>query len=146
MLELGCANGRNLLPMAAALPASATICGRQHLHRLLQQNQRLFEIDPNNSLAQANGPIASGVDYHGYQNDASDYFTFFAAAGGMSVDLTHNSAPGTQLQFYYESTANPVGYAGGPPYHINYNGAAAGTTCGWLPRNPSTASRPIRCG
>jgi uncharacterized repeat protein (TIGR01451 family) len=83
-----------------------------------------FEIEPNNPLALANGPIAPGLDYHGYQNDANDYFSFYSAGGSISATLTDTSAPGTQLYLYYQDTSHQVGHAGGAPYHIDYNGAA----------------------
>jgi hypothetical protein len=82
-----------------------------------------FEVEPNNSPAQANGPLLSGVDYHGYQNDSDDYFKFDThAAGSITVDLTNVSGGGTQLQLFYQSTSNRVGYAGNSPYHIAYTG------------------------
>jgi hypothetical protein len=112
----------------AAMPAAI---GPLYLPLLLRTNAPVFsgtsEIEPNNTLQQANGPLVSGVDYHGYENDASDYFSFYAAGGNISVHLTNTSAPGTQLYLYYQDNSHLVGHdghIGSPPYHIDYTGAA----------------------
>ena len=84
-----------------------------------------FEREPNNNTSQANGPLQSGVDYHGYQNDTNDYYTFNAASSGsITIDLTNTSVPDTQLLLYYQSTANLVRQAGAAPYHLSYSGQA----------------------
>jgi hypothetical protein len=89
-----------------------------------------LEIEPNNTLPQANGPLLSGLDYHGYEDDVSDYFHLFAVGGGnISVDLSNTSATGTQLYLYYQNTSDLVdhdGHIGAGPYHVGVTGAAAG--------------------
>lgn len=58
-----------------------------------------LEIEPNNTIAQANGPLCSGVAITGTpQSDRFDYFKLeTSAAGTISVNLTNNTGSGVQL-------------------------------------------------
>ena len=78
-----------------------------------------WETEPNSTLATANGPLASDLDYYGYQNDANDYFYIDQpVTGTLTIDLA-NPSGGTQVILYgtaqqwltRDSTA---------PYHIAY--------------------------
>ena len=81
------------------------------------------ESEPNNSFAQANGPLCSGKDYSGLHNDADDYFRFSSAASGLiTVNLT-TSAPDAQLVLY-DAGFVLRGHRGGPPFVITYTGPA----------------------
>jgi uncharacterized membrane protein len=84
-----------------------------------------WEVEPNNSSAQANGPLRSGRDYFGYPNDAYDFFSvYLTQPGQLNVTLTNHSGQGAQLQLFYQSTANRVGFVPSPPYTLSYNGQA----------------------
>lgn len=78
-----------------------------------------FEQEPNNSTAQANGRLRSGRHYQGYANDREDYFSFWLAGPGhVAIDMTEHNGLDPQLHLYHQSTANRVGFAGAPPFHI----------------------------
>lgn len=84
-----------------------------------------WESEPNDSLLLANGPLKSGMDYLGYADDERDYFSIhLETSGQVIVNLLNHTGEGTQLQLFYESTDNRVGYQSGPPYHIEYGGEA----------------------
>ena len=84
-----------------------------------------WEVEPNNSSAQANGPLRSGRDYFGYPNDAYDFFSvYLTQPGQLNVTLTNHTGQGVQLQLFYQSTANRVGFVPSPPYTLSYNGQA----------------------
>ena len=70
-----------------------------------------WEIEPNNSWQEANGPLISGRDYYGYPNDARDYFSIYTRqAGEITVNLTGHTGQGVQLQLFYQGIDNRVGY------------------------------------
>ncbi len=80
------------------------------------------EIEPNNSGAEANSPLQSGVLVTGFANDVSDYYRLtVTAAGSLSATLTNPQGQGTQLQVYRDpvSTATLVDSDGLPPFAIN---------------------------
>lgn len=82
-----------------------------------------WEAEPNNTFAQANGPLCAGRDYLGYPNDGIDMFKFFTSSqGSMVIDVTGHSGQGVQLQLYYQSASNRVAFDHTPPYHIEYTG------------------------
>ncbi len=71
--------------------------------------------------------LRSGRDYQGFPDDRNDYFVFRIATGGpVIIDLSNHTGQGTQVQLYYESTANLVSFDAEPPFHIGYNAAIAG--------------------
>ena len=83
-----------------------------------------WEVEPNNSAQEANGPLRSGRDYYGYPNDAKDYFSIYLRAGGqIIIDLTNHTGSGVQLQLFYQTAGNIVAYDWNPPYHIDYTGS-----------------------
>ena len=84
------------------------------------------EVEPNNNLSQANGPLIDGQTYIGQHNDQWDtYFIYAPLAGVVSVDLQTPRTSGVQLQVYYQSISDPNSqYRALPPYHIDYNGPA----------------------
>jgi hypothetical protein len=84
-----------------------------------------WEREPNNSYLEANGPLRSGRDYYGYPNDAKDYFSIYLRTSGkITIDLTNHTGTGVQLQLFYQTPGNVVGYDWAPPYHIEYTGPA----------------------
>lgn len=87
-----------------------------------------WESEPNNSSLAANGPLKSGMDYWGYPEDARDYFSIHLdTVGQIIVDLLDHTGESPQLQLFYESAGNLVAFRPEPPYHIEYDGANAGT-------------------
>jgi hypothetical protein len=81
------------------------------------------EAEPNNSRAQANGPLQSGVDYHGYQNDTDDYFSIsLSGSGNIAVDLDNANSLHTQVLLYHESSNSFVRQSGGEPFQLSYSG------------------------
>ncbi|MBC7250254.1 MAG: hypothetical protein H5T62_08210, partial [Anaerolineae bacterium] len=83
-----------------------------------------WEMEPNNSYLEANGPLRSGQDYYGYPSDEKDYFSIYLRTGGrILIDLTNHTGTGVQLQLFYQSPGNRVGYDLDAPYHIEYTGS-----------------------
>jgi hypothetical protein len=84
------------------------------------------ELEPNNTSAQANGPLATGQTIAGTHNDQWDAFSvYMPVAGTVSVNLQTPRTSQMQLQVYYQSVADPnPEYDPTPPYHVNYTGAA----------------------
>ena len=82
-----------------------------------------FEVEPNNSTGQANGPILFNRDYQGFPNDLSDYYSFtLTSAGQLQIVLTGITGRDPQLHLYYNSSGNRVGYDPEAPYVINHSG------------------------
>jgi hypothetical protein len=88
-----------------------------------------FEIEPNNTAAQANGPLQSAVNYQGYPNDDKDYFSFFLPrTGNITADMAGNTGVGPQLLLYYQiaDVAHRVDFVAGSPFHIAKSNQPAG--------------------
>jgi uncharacterized repeat protein (TIGR02543 family) len=84
-----------------------------------------WEVEPNDSIAQANGPLRSGQDYFGYPNDARDFFSvYMTQPGQLNVTLSNHTGQGVQLQLFYQSADNRVGFVPDPPYTLSYSGPA----------------------
>jgi hypothetical protein len=101
---------------------------KTHLPLILKDYHTYFEgpweQEENNSPAQANGPIRSGVQYSGYPNDDNDYFYFTTGANGtITVNLTGHTGAGVQLLLYYQLTNDLKVIDNSAPYEITYNGA-----------------------
>ena len=84
------------------------------------------EIEPNNTFAQANGPLASGQTLSGTHNDQWDAFNvYLPTAGTVHVTVQTPRTSHMQLQVYYQNVADPnMIYRPSPPYHLDYTGAA----------------------
>ncbi len=88
-----------------------------------------LELEPNNSMLQANGPICSGYDYRGLPNDRYDVFTLDAEAGLATVELINHVGTGVQLQLHHQTiTPSPIAldYNGADGYRIELSNAPAG--------------------
>jgi hypothetical protein len=82
-----------------------------------------WEIEPNNSSTQANGPLEPGRTYYGYPDDQRDYFSvYLPSAGQISLSLANHTGQGVQLALYYQTMANLVARAWQPPYQASYQG------------------------
>ncbi len=80
-----------------------------------------LEIEPNNSIGEANGPILLNRDYQGYPNDLSDYYHFrLTTQRQLTINLTGITGTDPQLHLYRDSSSNRVGYDPTPPYSISY--------------------------
>ncbi|MCS6909433.1 MAG: CSLREA domain-containing protein [Anaerolineales bacterium] len=128
-------------PVSATLgaPASATI-------ELVDDNPRRMylpivargpefysspcETEPNNLVSQANGPLQSGRPVCGNYNGADarddDYFYFESRHSGPIQVKVDNAISGLQVQLFYQSTSNFVGFSAGPPFTILYSTGAPG--------------------
>jgi hypothetical protein len=63
-----------------------------------------WEMEPNNSMGEANGPLCSGQAYDGRPDDTDDFFSFPSGAGTVTVTMG-SYAPGTHGQMMlYSST------------------------------------------
>jgi hypothetical protein len=81
------------------------------------------EQEPNDTSAQANGPLQPGQAYTGFPDDDRDYFSFAThSPGNINVALSNYTGQGGQLQLFYQSTANRVGFDADAPYNITYQG------------------------
>ncbi len=77
-----------------------------------------WEVEPNNTCAQANGPLIPGRNYFGYPNDQKDYFSvYLRSSGTLVVDLSGHTGQGVQLQLR-DAAYNLITYVWQPPYHI----------------------------
>ena len=80
------------------------------------------EIEPNNTLDDANGPILLNRNYQGFPNDLSDYYSFdLNTTRQLNITLTGITGTDPQLHLYRDSSANRVGYDPESPYSISYN-------------------------
>jgi sugar lactone lactonase YvrE len=83
-----------------------------------------WEVEPNDSYLQANGPLMAGRTYSGYPNDQKDYFSLYVRQPGeITVELAGHTGQGVQLQLFYQGTHNRVRYDTTPPYQITYQGS-----------------------
>jgi hypothetical protein len=77
-----------------------------------------WEQEPNYPLANANGPLLSGLNYYGYPNDTDDYFYFqVASRGQVTIDLTNHSDQSVQL-LLRTPAGDPITFVNQPPYHL----------------------------
>ncbi|MCS7056169.1 MAG: CSLREA domain-containing protein [Thermoflexales bacterium] len=128
-------------PVSATLgaPASATI-------ELVDDNpRRVFlpivtrgpdfysrpcETEPNNVVSEANGPLQSGRsvcgNYNGVNVRDDDYFYFESRNSGPIRVKLDNAISGLQVQLFYQSTANFIGFSASPPFEILYPTGAPG--------------------
>lgn len=86
-----------------------------------------LEIEPNNTRAEATGPLCDAQTYQGAPNDQRDYFTFVTNSGGnIVIDLTGHVGTGVQMQLFYQNETTPRAFDTdpGPDFHITYNGPA----------------------
>lgn len=85
-----------------------------------------LEKEPNNSPKKGNGPLFSDVDYYGYPNDLTDYFSIYLESDGyIGITLTDHTGQGVQIQLFYEvvdPTISPVADDRGTPGQIEYFG------------------------
>ncbi|MFN8597839.1 MAG: VCBS repeat-containing protein [Anaerolineae bacterium] len=87
------------------------------------------EIEPNNTPAQANGPLISGRAYNGLHNDDKDYFSFYASAPGQAtMVLTTTYVDHLQLQLRSPATngTNLLAYVYAQPFSLTYPITQAG--------------------
>ncbi len=84
------------------------------------------EVEPNNVLVQANGPLVSGQAYNGLHDDKWDVFSvYMLTAGTVHANLQTPRTGNMQLQVYYQNISDPSRqYVSVPPYQVNYTGAA----------------------
>jgi hypothetical protein len=88
-----------------------------------------WEVEPNDTAAQANGPLRFQRDYYGHPDDQRDYYYFYLSAPGrLIVDMTVDQLRDMQMQLFrgLPENGDRIGYAGGPPYHIEVS-----ATAGW---------------
>jgi len=85
-----------------------------------------LEIEPNNSTAEANGPIILNRNYQGYPNDLSDYFYFeLSTARTVTITLADITGKDPQLQLR-DANNNLVDIDTTPPYSLSRPNQAAG--------------------
>ncbi len=86
-----------------------------------------LEIEPNNSPAEANGPILLNRNYQGYPNDRDDYF-YFDLPTAKNVDITLTDITGKDPQLHLrDANNNLVGDIDAtPPYSLSRPNLAAG--------------------
>ena len=74
------------------------------------------EVEPNDKLSQANGPIQSGLDYHGgfpSNDDSFDNFYFFMPkTGSVQIELVDIPSGRDYNLLLLDSEVNLVGYSG----------------------------------
>jgi hypothetical protein len=101
-----------------------------HLPAIISEEFPYFdepcEVEPNDTIGEANGYLRSGQNYCGYPNDNKDFFKVYLFTGGtITADLTNHTGDGVQLQLFYQSTGNLVDFDTGlGPLHVEYSGPA----------------------
>ena len=81
-----------------------------------------LEVEPNNTLGEANGPILLNRNYQGYPDDQSDYYHFtLTTQSQLTINLTDITGTDPQLQLYHYTSGNMVGYDQNAPYSISYD-------------------------
>jgi hypothetical protein len=84
-----------------------------------------WEKEDNDTAPTANGPLVSGLAYHGYPDDQKDYYRIqLAARHRIRIELTDHTGQGVQLLLYYQSTDNLVDRDYDPPYQVDHEGQA----------------------
>lgn len=98
-------------------------CGTNvHLPNIMS-NFLLAESEPNNTFVDADGPLNSGQIYQGFPNDEKDDFFFDVAIDGpITVSLAEHVGYDVQLQLFFESADNVVGFDLEAPYRIEHEG------------------------
>lgn len=84
-----------------------------------------WELEPNNSDQEANGPLQSEIEYYGYPDDEKDYFGFKTdMAGAISIEVRNHTGKEVQLQLFYQSATdeNRKAHDLEPPFQIDYVG------------------------
>ncbi len=107
--------------------STAPFSGKLFLPAVMRNFSTCFagpvEIELNNLITQANGPLCSGTTYIGYHDGASDDRDYFsvtlAATGNIDIVLTDIASSEAQLQLFYSTSGSvPNCYAGAPPYSL----------------------------
>jgi uncharacterized repeat protein (TIGR01451 family) len=81
---------------------------------------RFWEIEPNNSCDEANGPIHPGMQYFGYPDDERDVFSInLQTTGELDVGLDIHDGEGVQLHLLNEDCGWIV-YDWDPPFHVRH--------------------------
>ena len=89
-----------------------------------------LEVEPNNTIATANGFLKSNVICVGFPDDLNDYYSFNVAnAGPVTIELTGHIGQNTnKLQLQLRNAADQfITYAFAPPFSINIANLSAGT-------------------
>ncbi|MCI0732056.1 MAG: hypothetical protein L0332_35770 [Chloroflexi bacterium] len=95
------------------------------LHDFTDYFEGPWEVEDNDTAAQANGPLRSAQDYFGYPNDIKDYFSLYMPTNGVIVvNLMNHTGQGVQLQLFYQSTNNLVVFDTTPPFQVQHSGPA----------------------
>lgn len=88
------------------------------------------EAEPNNLIGQANGPLQSGRvvcgNYTGVNVRDDDYFYFDSRNSGQIVIKVDSAVSGLQVQLFYQTTTNFIGFSASPPFEILYPTGAPG--------------------
>jgi hypothetical protein len=66
------------------------------------------EVEPNDRMAEANGPLCSGFSYQGAPDRVDTFYFDASAAGGQTVELLNYPDTDAQLQLYYGSTSSAM--------------------------------------
>ncbi|MDX9953364.1 MAG: SBBP repeat-containing protein [Anaerolineae bacterium] len=91
------------------------------LRDYLQYFEGPWEVEPNDTYLQANGPLISGRNYTAYPNDARDYFSVYVRRPGtLTVSITNHTGQLVQLQLFYQGLANNVYGKPAPPWEFTY--------------------------
>jgi len=87
------------------------------------------EIEPNNELTTATGPILPSVTYRGFPNDQRDYFFFeTGGAGPVVIDIRGHQVSGGQLSLRDQNNNRVEDkFVSTPPnYHLEFSNLPQG--------------------
>lgn len=147
LINMGFYTGDKTFSLALSQPVSATLGapGSATIELVDNNPRRVFlpivtrgpdfysspcETEPNNLASQANGPLPSGRsvcgNYNGVNVRDDDYFYFESRNVGPIRVKVDNAISGLQVQLFYQSTANFVGFSASPPFEILYPAGAPG--------------------
>ena len=87
---------------------------------ILQMNA-LYELEDNDSGATANGPLLSGLVYHGNTDDLKDYYKFYVdAPAAITITFSEPAGWNGQIQLFYNDLLQRKAYDVHTPYQIVY--------------------------
>jgi hypothetical protein len=86
----------------------------------------LWELEPNNALSDANGPLVRRVEYHGRHDSDEDEWDCYKmhpdVEGLVTAELRDHECTDLQFLLYYESWDNKVAKDWKSPYDLSYRG------------------------
>ncbi len=78
------------------------------------------ELEMNNSIVDANGPLCNSGVYWGFPNDQNDFFSFDTSTGTIAIELTGHEGDGIQVILYRGATEVSKDYGNKDVFQVQY--------------------------